>query len=386
AFLPDNQVIYQRMLVIVLDYSTCGVSAAINGTTLRSIFLGPNGDGSGGIAEKYRQCSYGKLKLNTTAFKVINVKADCTDGVVQSCNWLNMGRTGDTGAKALLGSTAFAEFTHFAYIPPPQVPCGWVDFGYAVLPGNRIWLSSKKDGVYNWATVMEKSLHNYGLWHSWKDGIEYNDETTVMGRGLTCPNAAELAYLGWATPAPGGDRIDSTRLRVGATLTFSLPATYLSPDGNYLRVVPDWLPSYSNKTLAKNLYIAVRVNKGGDALLDKTLYANRVHIHELNAAKDNAFPELDLYLDRKISYLTAITPLSQVTLTTYKLVVYGGSWVGTDVLRVHLCHYKSSPQDCPSVQFLELSPPPPSPQPSPPPPKPSSKQVGPVKPRKRPPR
>ncbi|EFJ42849.1 hypothetical protein VOLCADRAFT_97008 [Volvox carteri f. nagariensis] len=240
SFLPDNQVIYQRMLVIVLDYSTCGQPATINGTTLRSIFLGPNGDGSGGAAEKYRQCSYGKLNLNTTAFKVITVNADCADGVLQTCSWVLAYRTGDALAKALLGEKAFSEFTHITYIMPLRAPCPWAGMG--LRPGNKMWLTVGRYGVYSLATIMQEIIHGYG-----------------------------------------GNRIDSKTLRPGTSLTFSLPATYLSPEGNYLRVVPDWLPSYSDSFNSKNLYIAVRVNKGGDALLDKNLYANRVHIHEVNA-------------------------------------------------------------------------------------------------------
>ncbi|EFJ46908.1 metalloproteinase, extracellular matrix glycoprotein VMP6 [Volvox carteri f. nagariensis] len=370
AFLADTRETHQRMLVIILDYSACGAPAAVNGTAVRSIFLGPNGDGSGGVAEKYRQCSHGKLTMNTTAFTVITVKAACSDGVVQSCSYTFASITADAMAKGVLGQKAFSEFTRIVYVIPPRVPCAFS--GIALLPGNRVWLTSGRiGGVYNWTSIMQEVLHGYGLQHAWQNGMEYDDYSTFMGRGDVCLTAPELAYLGWATPAPGGDRIDSSRLRVRTTLSFSLPATYLSPDGNYLRVVPDWLPSYSEPTVGKNLYIAVRVNKGGDALLG-TFYANKVNIHELNASLDNN-PLAQPYTNRQTTCVTAIQPRSQTNLTAYNLVVYSGFWVGgKDILRVHLCRYDSTPDECPSLKSLEPPLPPAPPRPPPPPPKPPS--------------
>ncbi|EFJ42791.1 metalloproteinase, extracellular matrix glycoprotein VMP14, partial [Volvox carteri f. nagariensis] len=360
--LPDIKTIHQRLLVIILDYSICGSPATMNQTAARMVFLGPKGDGSGGIAEKYTQCSHGKFNLNTTAFKVITVRSNCTDAIVKKCAYWTMGSDGETGARLLLGGKAFAEFTHFAYIIPPGVGrvCTWN--GLASLPGKQIWLQSWSYGVQRWATVMQEALHNYGLGHSWQDGRESEDFSTVMGRGDACPNAAELAYLGWATPAPGGDRIDSKALPVGTSRTFNMPATYLSPNGSYLRVVPDWLPTYGNPSAARNLYMAVRVRKGGDTLLG-SLYANKVNIHEVNATMDN---NLDTYIyqDRKISFVSATPPKSMMNLTTYNLVIYAGSWVDTDVLRVHLCRYQASPIECPTLRALEKRPMP-APSPSP---------------------
>lgn len=100
-----------------------------------------------------------------------------------------------------------------------------------------------------------------------------------MGRGDACPNVAELSRLGWSTAAAGGDAINSVVLPPGKMLSFNLPATYLTPKGNYLRIMPDWLTSYPNGT---NLYIGVRVAKFGDASLS-AVYAGKLNIHEVNA-------------------------------------------------------------------------------------------------------
>lgn len=109
-----------------------------------------------------------------------------------------------------------------------------------------------------------------------------------MGRGDACPNSAEISRLGWSTPAEGGDNISSLVLATGSTRTFTLPATYLSPTGNYLRIVPDWVANYSEITIGKNLYVALRMAKGGDASLG-SFYAGKVNIHEVNATLVSGF-------------------------------------------------------------------------------------------------
>jgi hypothetical protein len=121
-----------------------------------------------------------------------------------------------------------------------------------------------------------------GLWHSWQAGVEYNDYSTAMGRGDACLNAPEIARMGWATPAVGGDRLDLSSLQPGSAKLFTLPATYLTGNNNYLRLLPNWLPTYSAMATGRNLYIAVRVAKNGDAALGSE-YAGKVNVHEVNA-------------------------------------------------------------------------------------------------------
>ncbi|EFJ42850.1 hypothetical protein VOLCADRAFT_66631, partial [Volvox carteri f. nagariensis] len=376
--LPGTGTVNQRLLVIIMDYSPCSLSPSISEATVRTIFLGSNGDGKSGVARTYTRCSHGKLNLNSTAFKVVVVRNNCTASVTKSCAYWDIAKDGDTRAKELLGDVVFSSFTNRAYILPPgmNMVCPWP--GLALVPGTQMWLQTSAYGVYQVSTIMQQTVHNYGLWHSWQNGWEYADRSTPMGTGNTCLNAPEMAYMGWATPAPGGGRIDSEALPVGTALTFSLPATYLSPEENYIRVAPDWLTSYRSSSVATNLYIAVRVNKSGDALLP-SFYANKVNIHEVNASLDNNWSSTSIYTDRKISFISAVTPFSRANMIAYKIIVYGGSWVGgKDVLRVHLCRYRSSPDECPSLNFLEartLPPPrppkPPSPTPPSLPPRPS---------------
>ncbi|KXZ49083.1 hypothetical protein GPECTOR_23g167 [Gonium pectorale] len=245
--------ISQKLLVMIIDYSgTCGQAANLTEADARALYLGAAGDGSGGHALKFEQCSYGSFTINATAF---------------------------TAIRALLGTAAFFDFSHYTYVLPPgyESICRWS--GLALLPGKQTWLQTSSYGVRRWATVMQETIHNYGLWHSWQNGVEYEDASTSMGRGNACPNAAEISRMGWASPAASGGSLNATSMPAGAAVTFSLPATYLTGSGNYLRVRPNWLASYGSALTAKNVYIALRVGRVGDAALS-TSYAPRVNVHE----------------------------------------------------------------------------------------------------------
>ncbi|GIL54187.1 hypothetical protein Vafri_9712 [Volvox africanus] len=378
VFAATSGNVTQRPLVIILDYGSCGLSAGLTPSDVRSIFLGASGDGSTGVARKYAQCSYGKFTINATAFMAITVPANCTTSVTSSCSWWTLSQNGDAGARAALGIALFSSFTNYIYVVPPGLSsvCPWA--GLALLPGRQVWLMTSTYGVRRWGTVMQETIHNYGLWHSWQNGVEYNDYSTAMGRGEACPNAAEISRLGWATPAEGAEAINSAVLRAGTPRTFVLPATYLTGDNNYLRVTPDWMASYKSAVSAKNLYLAVRVAVAGDSLLDP-YYASKVNVHEVNATMDNGYPTAAyVNTDLQIQFIDAVPSYSQKTLTDYKLVVYGGAWVANDTLRVHLCRFTLSAAECPSLSSLEPVPPPPLPPPPSPPPSPPSPRPPPV--------
>jgi hypothetical protein len=154
--------IYQRLLVMIMDYTECGFAPGINASTTRSIFLGPDGDGSGGVAQRYTQCSYGAFNINASALQVITVPQRCSTSVTASCSWWAISNGGDTTAKSQLGTNVFSDFTHYIYIVPPGLSsvCPWA--GLALLPGKQVWLQTSSYGVYRWATIMQEAIHNYG--------------------------------------------------------------------------------------------------------------------------------------------------------------------------------------------------------------------------------
>ncbi|GIL87283.1 hypothetical protein Vretimale_1768 [Volvox reticuliferus] len=374
----DGANITQSLLVIILDYPACGLPSNITEADVRTIYLGPNLDGNGGVAQKYRQCSYGKFNFNFTTFRVVRVPHMCSSSITNSCAYWAIQQLADTATKALIGTASFSSFTHYTYLVPPGLRsvCTWG--GLALLPGRQTWLQTVAPrGIYRWPTIMQEAIHNYGLWHSWRNGTEYGDYSTSMGRGEACPNAAEISRMGWATAAVGGNQLDKDSLLPGSVKTFILPATYLTGNNNYLRVQTNWLPTYSNLSLGRNLYMAVRVNKSGDAALGAE-FAFKINVHEVYAFTDNS--PFYIYSERQISFINSTGALSQLVLTPYNLVVYGGAWVATDTMRVHLCRYITSPSECPPLSSLETVNPPPPPPPSPAPPSPRPSPPPPPKP------
>ncbi|GIL93760.1 hypothetical protein Vretimale_65, partial [Volvox reticuliferus] len=369
----------QRLLVMVLNYSACGYPPGVNTSTVRSLFLGPNGDGTAGIALKYSQCSYGTFGIDALSFRAeVVAPSSCNTpaNTLETCKWWNIANDADAAAKSLIGAATYNAFTHFAYVLPPglQYLCPWPSM--SLLPGRKIWLQTSSQGLNRWAAVMQMTLHNYGLWHSWKNGYEFEDYSSVMGSGEACPSAAETSRLGWATPAA---TINSTILpTTGTWRSFTLPASYLSGRANHLRLTPNWLTTYNSSAEGKNLYIDVRVAKGGDETLG-SLYAPKLNVHEVNAELDNNYvtptqlpvgywPPTDGFSDRKVSFVSGVSAGTRAELTAYKLVVTCGSWTGTDNLQVSLCRYSATPTECKPL----LVPSPPSPRPSPPPsPRPS---------------
>ncbi|GIL73925.1 hypothetical protein Vretimale_5124 [Volvox reticuliferus] len=394
-----------KLLVMILDYSACGYAPTLDVDTVTKLYMGPNRDGNGGVADKFSRCSYGKF--NISYFQAAVVTPACSIAITSGCSWWAISSGADSAAKAQLGQVFFSNFTYVTYLIPPglQSACPWA--GLSLLPGQRTWLQTSGYGVLRWATVMQMTIHNFGLWHSWRNNWEYEDYTTAMGRGDACPNAAELSRLGWATDAAnGGGEINTGVLTTpGKYVTWTLPATYVTGDNNYLRVLPNWLPTYGNTTFAKNLYIALRVPKGGDASMSST-YSNRVHVHEVNATMENGFPAWFTFGDRKVQIINMIPPSTRQVVSGYNLVVSTGALTSNDNIQVSLCRFETSDSQCgpappprpppppppppikpsPPPPNLKPKPPSPKPSPSPKPPPPSPKPPSPPRPSPKPPR
>ncbi|KAG2443795.1 hypothetical protein HXX76_002138 [Chlamydomonas incerta] len=384
---PTADSVLENMLVMITDFSACdGGAAWTAGATVDAAtraVLGPNADGNGGVAQAVGLCSYGRVQISTATFTAIVVQPACVAGMATTCDFLSIANNADVAATALLGDAAFASFSRYVYVLPSAYTsvCTWQ--GMSALPGKQFWLQPTSNGMNRWATVLQEWIHNFGLFHAWQGGVEYADLSSAMGRGSACPNAAELARLNWASAAPGGAALSSAGLAPAAPVTFTLPATYLTGTGAYVRVTPDWA------TTGKNLYLAVRVPKQADAGLGAA-YANALNVHEVNAAIDNAVVAGTggWYQDRQVSFLSAATLSTRVVVSGYNLVVYSGAWVGTDFMRVHMCRYLKADTECPTLDTLEArfrpSPPRPPPSPSPPSP-PSPKPPTPPPPSPRPP-
>lgn len=112
--------------------------------------------------------------------------------------------------------------------------------GYPLLRGSIIfpYITSYRQSFFKQGIVMQMLLNNFGLVSAWRDGISYNDNSTAMGYGDSCPSAPELRRLGWATALA---QLNSSSFAAQVYQAFVLPATYLGPTGVMIMIQPDWL-------------------------------------------------------------------------------------------------------------------------------------------------
>ncbi|GLI65841.1 hypothetical protein VaNZ11_009471, partial [Volvox africanus] len=102
---------------------------------------------------------------------------------------------------------------------------------------------------------------NFGMYHGYgMRDVEYGDFSTAMGRGNSCPSAPELWRLHWVTPLVQLNSSSGQSFPLATYTNFTLPATYLGPEGVMIKIQPDWL----GRDYTKNLYLALRVRAAGD--------------------------------------------------------------------------------------------------------------------------
>ncbi|GLI63580.1 hypothetical protein VaNZ11_006582 [Volvox africanus] len=62
------------------------------------LYMGPNGDGNGGVAEKFKKYSYGKFGIRY--FQAAVVKPGCSTAITRGCSWWAIA-SGTTGPAVL---------------------------------------------------------------------------------------------------------------------------------------------------------------------------------------------------------------------------------------------------------------------------------------------
>ncbi|GIM02960.1 hypothetical protein Vretimale_7750 [Volvox reticuliferus] len=321
-----------RLLVMVLNMTpsaACSVSLqGGNVTAVRNAFLAPNG-----YVDFFSNCSYGQMLIGRQALTVVSVSVPCS-AAVMGCN---ADVIADVAKQALPDGIQSSSFQRFVYVLPKNmaITCGWV--GLADVPGTQAWYTLEGDGIFSKGTVMQELLHTFGLYHGWRDGSEYEDFSSAMGSGNSCPSAPELWRLGWATPLA---QLNSTTFPNAMYQTYTLLATYLGPKGVMIKIQPDWLMSTYYK---KNLYLALRVRRAGDRdLLDE--FNEKISIHEVNKSIDNSFLAVG---DPIVTIRSVIGPFSSVTLFNYNLHILTGPLInGSTAMTITLCRFTIGPNEC----------------------------------------
>ncbi|GIL54173.1 hypothetical protein Vafri_9762 [Volvox africanus] len=327
-----------RIMVLSLSASsyTCpSVSAGTSVTAVKNAFLGRDG-----YADFFSNCSYGQMQIDRVALKVVSTVVPCSEEIMQ-CDVDAIAAAALQQLPLESQQNTMASSRHDLFVMPDSLKsiCGWNSLS-ELSPGTQSWYSpSGKNGIFKQGTVMKMLLVNVALFTARRAGLSrYDDSSTAMGSGDSCPSAPELRRLGWATPMA---QLNSSSFAAQVYQNFTLPATYLGPTGVMIMIQPDWLVTVP---YSKNLYLALRVKAAGDRLLLDD-FNGKLSLHELNAEIDNL---LLPYKDPMTNLINVIGPTSSVTLFDYQLRIVTGELVNNGTaIKIKVCRFTSGPTDCP---------------------------------------
>ncbi|GIL54181.1 hypothetical protein Vafri_9767 [Volvox africanus] len=357
------------MVVSLSSSSECNSQGGGNVVTVKNAFLGPNGH-----ADFFKDCSYGRMVFDRQALTVVSTVLPCSVDIAVNCD---EDMIADAAKRQLPPGVKVGSYDHHLYVFPGTSGCNKP--ALADIPGIKSWYPPNNFGIFSKGTVMQEILHNFGIYHGYKNLVEYEDYSSAMGKGASCPSAPELWRLGWATPLA---QLNSTSLPLATYTSFTLPATYLGPKGVMIRIIPDWL----GKDYTKNLYLALRVKAAGDRDLLED-FNGKLNIHEVISKYDS---NLISEVNSMVNFLAAQSPNSNVNYPQYKLQLITGALVnGGTAISVKLCRFIAGPKECtepsqrpslfspPKLASPPLKTPPPSRLSKPPPPAPPSKHDAP---------
>ncbi|GIL56113.1 hypothetical protein Vafri_11530 [Volvox africanus] len=326
-----------RVLVVVVSLnksSECNSRGGANVTQVRSAFLGPNS-----YADFFMNCSYRRMVFDSQALKVVSTVLPCSFEILFNCN---LDAITQVARLRLAPDIQVGLYSNIVYVLPDGLVAACGFSGIGELPGTQTWFSPDSSGIFSKGMVMQEMLHNFGIFHGWRDGVEYNDSSSAMGSGASCPSAPELFRLGWATPLA---QLNSSTFPLATYMNFVLPATYLGPAGIMIKIQPDWL---GRNNYTKNLYLALRVKAEGDKdLLEE--FNGKLNIHELSSAIDNKmFSAADE--DPRVSIIAALSPNSSVIYFQYQLYLLVGAFDNkTSTIIVTICRFVNGPRECISL-------------------------------------
>ncbi|GIL56070.1 hypothetical protein Vafri_11530 [Volvox africanus] len=323
-----------RVLVVVVGLnksSECNSQGGADVTQVRSAFLGPNS-----YADFFMNCSYRRMVFDRQAFTVVSSVIPCSTDIIKNCKFYAIA---NASLRQLPADIQIGLYSNIVYVLPDGLEraCGFP--GIAEISGRQTWVLPNNDGIFSKGRVMQEMLHNFGLWHGWRNGVENDDNSTAMGWGASCPSAPELWRLGWATPLA---QLNSSTFPLATYMNFVLPATYLGPAGIMIKIQPDWL---GTNNYTKNLYLALRVKAEGDRDLSEE-FNGKLNIHELSSTIDNK-PSFAAGGDPKVTIIAALSPNSSFTFLQYQLYLLVGAFDNkTSTIIVTICRFANGPREC----------------------------------------
>ncbi|KAG2454073.1 hypothetical protein HYH02_001113 [Chlamydomonas schloesseri] len=372
SYIPPATNVYPKVLILLVNAPGCGsaLPSTVTVSSISQLYFGPNMDGQGGWAFKAENCSYGEIQFDVPNSKVMVVQPACT-WPTTSCDAWAMANAANTAAKTALGDIQYNTYTHFHTLMAVPSSCSWA--GLATLgggqSGGQVWLNlnTYSQTFASWGQVpLQEMIHNFVVYHGYSSGIEYQDKTSFMGTGTACPSTPEMNWLGWASPVQGGEGLDSAALVPGASIgPYTIPATWVTGLGNFVRVKTNWASWYTNQQYGMNLYFELRQAVNGDVNLDP-LYAGKIVVHEILAYMDNDIPTYRSS-DPRSNYMTSVLPNTRTVLSSpslgvpYNLVLYAGALSGSrsQFVPLYLCRFVSADSE-PAASSPCPSPKPPS--------------------------
>ena len=153
---------------------------------------------SGGVAEYFKEVSFGQQLLNVTVTPWLSIASPTP----ANCAWSTMGSMGRTAANAAGYTTS--SYHKIVYVFPKVSSCAWAGLGY--VGGSGAWINGR-----NTLLVYAHELgHNFGLLHAARldcgtaviggtcSVSEYGDPFNVMGNTFAMHvNAFQKADMGW---------------------------------------------------------------------------------------------------------------------------------------------------------------------------------------------
>ncbi|KAG2490547.1 hypothetical protein HYH03_010941 [Edaphochlamys debaryana] len=343
APVPSRNLDMEYLVVVVqlAASAACGASDSADPSAVYNLFWQDRG-----YARILEACSYGSVRLNQTKFRVLPVTVPCNADILY-CDHIAIANAATKAAAAALAPQPVPDRRMYV-IPYSAVEwCSWG--GLAENRGKESWMTPGVWGIQRVGTVLQEMVHNFGMFHAWRDSNEYSDVSTFMGFGESCPTAPELWRLGWGTVAA---LLNSTTSQPDRNLSPDIPligirinATWVGPQGVMIKIQPNWVTGYP--TGARNLYISYR---GRGTARDWSLpdeFNGMISVHEAWATVDNDFFSPD---DPEYNLINVTMPGAPLDLFKYQIYIQTRDPApdGSSIV-VDLCRYRTSPATCISL-------------------------------------
>jgi|GEM_PF-1437596 len=254
----------RRILVVLVNVPGRKPLAASREQIVEALF-----GASDSVAARYREMSYGQVEFVGGPGDVVGPFS-----VPEPPDFCGKGAgilASAADAAARRAGAGLADYDHFAYVIPPDMPCWWTGLG--LIGGARVWVKAGTALAF-----LHELGHNLGMNHAlyWtKSSSEGSDFMGTAASGLNAPHVMELRWL---------DAFPGKAAEVAASRTLTLEALEADPRASATAKVAIVRPSD-----ASNVYY-LSYRRGGGAHPIPSVFSEGVNIHiDNDAARGGGF-------------------------------------------------------------------------------------------------